>query len=477
MKYYFLALGVIVAVCVGCAGPLGPGGAADVFDKGEYAAPPAGLVNRPGPMVAGPGPGVLNWRPPQPQAPAGRTTQVRFVAPRSMRVGWQVGTGFAENQVVVPGRYNFPQGMTYRLKLTGIAGREGDVFYPTLQLYPATPGTDSYLTHNSIPIELTIEDLDQIAAGNFVTKVIYLPEPKFQDLAIGDVETLVSTRLAPGVDPVVEAEKRGTIMAVLRVGNMDYEMPQSFGSPMAKPGAQLPPGGGQGAAAGTGLDGGLGVPPLNLPPNRPGSTTGPMGPLGPAGPMNPATPGAPGTPGANGEPPTGPIMLAPGNGVSAAARARYIQQVQFEQQQQAANGSSGQFVPPTPIASMNPPSNNFGVPGAMMVAGPGAPPGLPAMHPIAGMGPIEPWGYTHTGTPIGLPGPNHLPYGRPASLQSHTVVNHSKNAIPDPVDHFVLEVEHKPGFRLPPPVSHVEYTETHPIYNNGATSWPRWTGR
>ena len=40
-----------------------------------------------------------------------------------------------------------------------------------------------------------------------------------------DVETLVSTRLDPGVDPIQEADKMGTIMAVLRIGNMDLEMP------------------------------------------------------------------------------------------------------------------------------------------------------------------------------------------------------------------------------------------------------------
>ncbi|MEZ6047682.1 MAG: hypothetical protein R3C11_19305 [Planctomycetaceae bacterium] len=78
--------------------------------------------------------------------------------------------------------------------------------------------------HNTIPIELNDEDLAQIESNNFVTKVIYLPEPKYQELAIAGVETLVSTRLEPGVDPVAEADRRGTILAVFRVGNKDLEM-------------------------------------------------------------------------------------------------------------------------------------------------------------------------------------------------------------------------------------------------------------
>ena len=60
-----------------------------------------------------------------------------------------------------------------------------------------------------------------IDGGNFVTKVIYLPDPKYQELAISGVETLVSTRLEPGVDPILEADKRGTILLIVRLGAID----------------------------------------------------------------------------------------------------------------------------------------------------------------------------------------------------------------------------------------------------------------
>ncbi len=39
------------------------------------------------------------------------------------------------------------------------------------------------------------------------------------------METLVSTRLEPGVDPVAEADRRGTILAIVRLGAIDLEMP------------------------------------------------------------------------------------------------------------------------------------------------------------------------------------------------------------------------------------------------------------
>ena len=67
MRYYFLALGALVVVCMGCAGYGGHGGLGSAGGAGghgllhnnEYVAPPAAMMQHPGPMVDGPGPGVL----------------------------------------------------------------------------------------------------------------------------------------------------------------------------------------------------------------------------------------------------------------------------------------------------------------------------------------------------------------------------------------------------------------------------------
>ncbi len=87
------------------------------------------------------------------------------------------------------------------------------------------PRTEAFLAHNAIPIQFTEEDFDQVLTGNFVTKVIYLPDPEYQELALAGVETLVSTRLDPGVDPIVEADRRGAILAIVRLGNKDLQTP------------------------------------------------------------------------------------------------------------------------------------------------------------------------------------------------------------------------------------------------------------
>lgn len=382
MRFYFLALGTMVVVCVGCQLD-----GQQAVDRNEYVAPPAQMLAEPGPMVAGPGPGVMPMLAPPPERTfQTESTQLRFTSPDGMTVGWQAGPGYAENQLTAPARYNFPQGATYRLKLTGIPGRDGLTIYPSLQVYPAHPTTDAYLAHNSVPIELNDEDLDQVESNNFVTKVIYLPDPKYQELAIAGVETLVSTKLDPGVDPVAEAERRGTIMVVLRMGNMDLEMPNHGAAPRAS-------------------------------------------------------------------------AMTDANGNA-------IEQVSFW----TADGNNGEHIPPTPIAV----EGSLGVPGPMMVGGPGGP-GRPAINPISGVGGTPVWGMPITGTPIGLPGPPHLPLGAPAGLKSHTVRNLTKQNIPEPTDHLLIDVKHEPGINMPAPVKHIQYSEKHPIFSPGEVSHPAWS--
>jgi hypothetical protein len=172
---------------------------------------------------------------------ANTTSQVFFVDPTNMEISWQTAGPdgqpvYLPTQLTVPARYNFRQGYIYRLKLTNIADNPGLTLYPTIEVAPGSPQTDAYLTHNPIPVQFTQEDFDQVRAGNFVTKVVYLPDPKFQELAVAGLygaETLVSTRLEPGIDPVLEADKRGTILMILRVGAIDLEMPTAAGGEMA----------------------------------------------------------------------------------------------------------------------------------------------------------------------------------------------------------------------------------------------------
>ena len=156
-------------------------------------------------------------------------SQIFFLDPDGMQIGWQTGASNGERVLSAratdrAGAYNFMQGYIYRLKIAHISRPSRGGLYPTIEVAPSTPATDAYLTHNPIPVQFTPEDFDQVVdGGNFVTKVIYLPDPKYQELAVAGVETLVSTRLEPGVDPILEADKRGTILLIVRLGAIDLE--------------------------------------------------------------------------------------------------------------------------------------------------------------------------------------------------------------------------------------------------------------
>ncbi len=201
--------------------------------------PPAQMLMEPGPGVGGPGPGVLSAQAAPGADPAnlagygpfgavaGQSVQVLFDKPELMQVTWDVsGVGrYDSSPLIIPGRQNFAQGGIYRLKITNIEGRPGLELYPTLEIGKSSPRTAAYLAHAAIPIQFTQEDFDQVSAANFVTKVIYVPDPDYQELALAGVDTLVSTRLDPGVDPIVEADRRGSILAIVRMGNKDLEVP------------------------------------------------------------------------------------------------------------------------------------------------------------------------------------------------------------------------------------------------------------
>jgi hypothetical protein len=248
----------------------GPGGIMQVSDHREVLPVPA----IPGAVAAVGGP-----LPPGPAAT--RRTEVRFASPAGMKVAWygygpDGRPGFAGNQIEVPGRYNFVQGAIYRLKLSDIPNRPGVDLYPTLEVVPSNYKTDAFIAHSAVPVFFSDEDFDQVASGNFLVKVIYLPFPQYQDIAVAGPDEIVSTRLEPGLDPIQEACKRGNILLVVRLGNIDLEAPNT--PPMDAPGP-----------------GGMGGPGMCLLPGRPMMPGMPMM-AGPGGPM--MMPGGPLPPGA-----------------------------------------------------------------------------------------------------------------------------------------------------------------------------------
>jgi hypothetical protein len=151
-----------------------------------------------------------------PAASAQQRTQIFFKEPAGMKVYWFTTAkdgkqSFSTTPLETPGRFNFLQGAIYRLKLTHLPGHAGLELFPTLEVPAATPHAREFLAHNAVPILLTDEDVNQVVKGNFLVKVVYLPREN------GGGEQIA---LASGQDAVREAARRGSILLVLRIGNI-----------------------------------------------------------------------------------------------------------------------------------------------------------------------------------------------------------------------------------------------------------------
>lgn len=147
---------------------------------------------------------------------SGPVIQVQFQKPRGMNLHLPDPFPGTTDIVTAPFRLNVTPG-ELALKLANIPGREGLELRTTIDVAAPNAVTDQFLNHNAVAIQFTDEDFSQAESGNFVVKVIYLPHPQ-EDEADG-VGTLVSTHLDPSLDPVKEAERRGTVLAVVRLGN------------------------------------------------------------------------------------------------------------------------------------------------------------------------------------------------------------------------------------------------------------------
>jgi hypothetical protein len=161
-------------------------------------------------------------------APVNQRTSIRFTGPAGMKITWQLPNGTFNDEttgITAPKEYNFLQSQVYRLRLTQILPNfPGRSFYPTLEVAAVTPKTLTYLAHSAVPVGFDDDDFRQAADGNLVVKVIYMPDPAFQDFAaLGGGVDVITSRLDPGADPVAEAQKRGTILAIVRLGNIDLE--------------------------------------------------------------------------------------------------------------------------------------------------------------------------------------------------------------------------------------------------------------
>jgi hypothetical protein len=109
-------------------------------------------------------------------------------------------------------------GAVYRLRVTNIRLAEGLEVFPTIEVIDrlyAPPGQERRF---AIPVELTEEDLRLALDGKFVTRVIYLEDPRHA-LPARDIPSSQNWfEAAPGQDPLAIADGLGRPVAILRLG-------------------------------------------------------------------------------------------------------------------------------------------------------------------------------------------------------------------------------------------------------------------
>ncbi len=128
-------------------------------------------------------------------------------------------------------------GSVYRLKVVNIPHAEGLEVFPTIEVIDRTYPPRGQELRFPIPIELTPDDLHLALAGKFVTRVVYLENPRNAIPAPQDPAEHHWFEAGPGQDPLAVADTLGRPVAILRMGarlpDHQEEISQQFlfGSP------------------------------------------------------------------------------------------------------------------------------------------------------------------------------------------------------------------------------------------------------
>ena len=128
----------------------------------------------------------------------------------------------AENQFGAP--QSGPQkvgmliGAVYRMRVTNIRMAEGAEVFPTVEVIDRLYAPVGQERRFAIPIAITEDDLKLAIDGKFVTRVIYVEDPR-NALPMREINKSQNWfEVAPGQDPLAVADGLGRPVAILRLG-------------------------------------------------------------------------------------------------------------------------------------------------------------------------------------------------------------------------------------------------------------------
>ena len=142
---------------------------------------------------------------------------VEIKAPPGVSISLAVNQQFDDAQPA-PRKAGFLIGAVYRLRVTNIRMAEGLEVFPTIEVIDRLYAPPDQQRRFAIPIDMTEEDLKLAIDGKFVTRVIYLEDPR-QALPVRDnPQSQMWFEAAPGADPLAVADGLGRPVAILRMG-------------------------------------------------------------------------------------------------------------------------------------------------------------------------------------------------------------------------------------------------------------------
>ena len=166
------------------------------------------------------------------QAPAPRErkaprTWLPFAGPDEMRIAFEGEDGDFEEPMSAfdaARRLNLWQGQTHRFRLTGLVPDQPELtLVADIEVRKSTPLTRRHLQRAAVVVRVRPEEAAQAVRAP-VVKVFYLSDSAERPTgSIANAEEVVSTSLPPGVDALAEARRRGTVVAVVRLGAPETE--------------------------------------------------------------------------------------------------------------------------------------------------------------------------------------------------------------------------------------------------------------
>ncbi len=160
---------------------------------------------------------------------------VRIRAPEGARIALASEDGYnaqSANEALV----GMQVGYVYRLQVTNIPNNDGVEIFPTIELVDRLYPPPGLALRFPVPIELTQEELELAAEGAFVTRVIYVEDPRnalpIARRAKGE-QPWVEAPL--GEDPLVTADRHGRPVAILRIGSRAPNANSQAGCPSPAP--------------------------------------------------------------------------------------------------------------------------------------------------------------------------------------------------------------------------------------------------